>query len=97
PLYYVDTPQGIAFASEVRTLLETGVAERKLSLEGLASYFTLGSVREPYTILRDVRSLPGGHTLRYENGKSAIVSYWKLPLRQEQRISRTDTVPRLRQ
>src|SRR5215510_3033635 len=37
PLYYTQTPEGFAFASEVRALLAAGVAPRQLSKDALTS------------------------------------------------------------
>lgn len=96
PLYYAEIPGGIAFSSEVRALLETGFARRSLSPEGLSSYFTYGSVREPATILRDVRALPGGCTLRFANGSAEIRRYWSIPLEESSLTSYDEAVERVR-
>jgi asparagine synthase (glutamine-hydrolysing) len=61
PLYYTQTPDGFAFASEVRALLAGGVAPKTLSPDALTSYFLFGSVSEPVTLLDGVFSLPPGH------------------------------------
>ena len=51
------------FASEVRTLLSSGLIPRKLSPSALRSYLLFGSVSEPMTLVDGVVSLPPGHTL----------------------------------
>jgi asparagine synthase (glutamine-hydrolysing) len=79
PLYYVENPHGITFASEIRALLETGAAERRLSVPGLHSYLAFGSVRAPFTILRDVRALLPGRILEHRDRKTTIRRYWQLP------------------
>jgi asparagine synthase (glutamine-hydrolysing) len=63
PLYYTQTPQGFAFASELRALLASSVASRKLSDDALTSYLLFGSVSEPVTLVEGVFSLPPGHAL----------------------------------
>ena len=63
PLYYTQTPEGFAFASEVRALLSAGVAGRKLSQDALTSYLLFGSVSEPVTMIDGVFSLPPGHRI----------------------------------
>jgi asparagine synthase (glutamine-hydrolysing) len=63
PLYYTQTEQGFAFASEVRALLSLKAVERKLSADALTSYLLFGSVSEPVTLLQNVFSLPPGHRL----------------------------------
>lgn len=81
PLYYVERPGGgIAFASEVRALLATGAAERKLSRAALGSYFAFGAVSGPGTILDGVQSVSPGHTLELRNGHTILRRYWEIPL-----------------
>src|SRR5712692_7469392 len=61
PLYYTQTADGFAFASEVRALIAGGVAGSKaLSQDALTSYLLFGSVSEPVTMLEGVFSLPPG-------------------------------------
>jgi asparagine synthase (glutamine-hydrolysing) len=61
PLYYTQTADGFAFASELRALMAGGVAPKTLSPDALTSYFLFGSVSEPVTLLDGVFSLPPGH------------------------------------
>jgi asparagine synthase (glutamine-hydrolysing) len=63
PLYYTQTGDGFAFASEVRALLAGGMAPKKLSQDALTSYFLFGDVSEPVTLLDGVFSLPPGHRM----------------------------------
>jgi len=63
PLYYTQSHDGFAFASEVRALLAGGMAEKKLSQDALTSYLLFGSVSEPVTMIEGVFSLPPGHRM----------------------------------
>jgi asparagine synthase (glutamine-hydrolysing) len=63
PLYYTQTPDCFAFASEVRALLASGIAPKRLSQDALTSYLLFGSVSEPVTLLDGVFSLPPGHRM----------------------------------
>src|ERR1700758_4418754 len=63
PLYYTQTSDGFAFASEVRALLAGSIARKTLSQDALTSYLLFGSVSEPVTMLEGVFSLPPGHRL----------------------------------
>src|SRR5216684_795368 len=53
-----------AFASEVRSLLASGVVPRRLSQDALTAYLLFGSISEPVTLLEGVFSLPPGHRMR---------------------------------
>src|SRR6266478_3000750 len=54
PLYYHQSEQNFIFASEVRTLLQTGLVPRKADPTGVLSYLEFGSVYEPWTIVEGV-------------------------------------------
>lgn len=63
PLYYTQTADGFAFASEVRALLKGGAAPKQLSQDALTSYLLFGSVSEPVSLVEGVFSLPPGHRM----------------------------------
>ena len=63
PLYYTQTTDGFAFASEIRALLAADPSLQKLSQDALTSYLLFGSVSEPVTMLEGVFSLPPGHRM----------------------------------
>jgi len=61
PLYYTQTTEGFAFASEVRALVASGIPSREISQDALTSYLLFGSVSEPVTMIEGVFSVPPGH------------------------------------
>ncbi|HXJ04218.1 MAG TPA: asparagine synthase (glutamine-hydrolyzing) [Candidatus Acidoferrum sp.] len=63
PLYYTQTAEGFAFASEVRALLASGIVPKQISQDALTSYLLFGSASEPVTLLEGVFSLPPGHRM----------------------------------
>jgi asparagine synthase (glutamine-hydrolysing) len=63
PLYYTQTSDGFAFASEVRALLAAGICARQLSADALTAYLLFGSVSEPVTLIDGIFSLPPGHKM----------------------------------
>ncbi|HET9788277.1 MAG TPA: asparagine synthase (glutamine-hydrolyzing), partial [Pyrinomonadaceae bacterium] len=83
PLYYYHDAQRLLFASEVRTLLESGVIPRELSRTAVESYLAFGSVSEPMTLINGILSLPPGHKLTITlDGRSPTLKpapYWSLP------------------
>jgi len=75
PLYYFQSDKILLFASEVRTLLQTGVVPRKLNLTGALSYLAFGSVYEPWTIVEGVHPVLPGHVVTMENGSLSAGKY----------------------
>ncbi len=78
PLYYAQAGSYFTFASEVRTLLGTGLVPPRIDPAGLINYLTFGSAYDPLTIVDGVRALPPGHTLTWEGGVLRQASYWDL-------------------
>lgn len=77
PLYIWQESGVIAFASEVRALLETSIAPRRLNQQALADYLRLGSVQEPETLIQNIVVLPAGQTLFWKNGSGSRARYWQ--------------------
>jgi len=63
PLYYAQTSEGFAFASELCSLISGKLVTQNISVDALTSYLLFGSVSEPVTLLEGVFSLPPGHRL----------------------------------
>lgn len=96
PLYYVRRGRGLAFASEVRALLVTGFAEKRLSRRALSTYFALGAVSEPDTIIEGVASLPPGHYAILRRGDLVSRAYWQMPLEDGRDAAFADEVRAIR-
>jgi asparagine synthase (glutamine-hydrolysing) len=90
PLYWTIVRGGplggetLLFASEVRSLLASGVVPRRLDPAGVASYLAQGFVVGPNTMIEGVKLLPGASilTVAPSSGESNTLSlrrYWELP------------------
>ena len=78
PLYYAQAESYFLFASEVRTLLGTGLVPRTVDPAGLVNCLTFGSAYDPFTVIDGVHALPAGHTLTWEDGSLRQAPYWDL-------------------
>ena len=90
PLYFAQANDGFLFASEVRTLLETGLIARKLDHAGLTNYLQFGSVYDPNTLIEGVSALQPGHFLTWENGVVHDRVFWDFPTRNLHSSSREE-------
>jgi asparagine synthase (glutamine-hydrolysing) len=68
PLYYSDDGRTIRVASQVKGLLAGGQVDRTPEPAGHVGYFLWGHVPEPYTLYRNIRSLPAGGKLWIDRG-----------------------------
>jgi asparagine synthase (glutamine-hydrolysing) len=64
PLYTANDGWTFRFASQVKALLVGGRVSRDPEPAGIAGFHLFGSVPEPFTLYRDIRALPAGHTQR---------------------------------
>jgi asparagine synthase (glutamine-hydrolysing) len=78
PLYYAQAGACFLFASEVRTLLGTGLLRRRIDQAGLINYLTFGSAYDPLTLIEGIHALPAGHSLTWERGTLCVSRYWDL-------------------
>jgi asparagine synthase (glutamine-hydrolysing) len=78
PLYYAQPGSYFLFASEVRTLLGTGLVPRRLDSAGVLNYLTFGSAYDPLTLIEGVHALPPGHSLTWTQGTVQQSRYWDL-------------------
>jgi asparagine synthase (glutamine-hydrolysing) len=80
PLYYAEVGDVVVFASELKSLLASGVIKPQLDYEAIGAYLSLGYVPTPRTPLAGVRKLAPGHALIVENGTVREEQYWQFPL-----------------
>lgn len=65
PLYIAATPDSVAFASEIRALLSSGLVSRTIDPAGVRAYLAWGSVPPSLTWAAGVESLPPGTWRRW--------------------------------
>jgi asparagine synthase (glutamine-hydrolysing) len=82
PLFYAETPSGIAAASEPGALLAMGAAEPTPDPRAIDDFLSFLYVPPPRTGILGIRQLPPAHLLRWRPGKPLRVErYWRLPSR----------------
>ena len=62
PLYTANDGWTFCFASQVKALLAGGRVSRDPEPAGIVGFHIWGSVPEPFTLYREIRCLPAGHT-----------------------------------
>src|ERR1051326_1191209 len=62
PLYTANDGWTFRFASQVKALLAGGGLSRDPEPAGIVGFELFGSVPEPFTLFREIRALPPGHT-----------------------------------
>lgn len=93
PLYYSVRDGTLAFASEMKALQAGGLASPRIDTAALAAFFRTGSVPEPSTLLADVRCLPAGHALHWQNGSVTLSAHWQVDFSPSAQAAATLTSP----
>jgi asparagine synthase (glutamine-hydrolysing) len=96
PLYYWERPDGVSFASELRSFLVDPAFTPRLSEEAIALYLSFGYVPDPHCVFRDVRKLPPGHTMTWSRDDGLSVRRYWSPLRAEMSIEAPEAARELR-
>ncbi len=78
PLYYCERDGKLAFASEVKALLEVPGIEARIDREALDQYLTFLWVPDPMTMFEGIRKLPAAHYAIWQGGNFEIKQYWDL-------------------
>lgn len=76
PLVYAETPQGLAFASEAKSLFAAGWLAPRLDPVGIAEVATFWGCVAPRTAFSGVAALPPGHLAVWEHGRLSTRKYW---------------------
>ncbi len=98
PLYLAERGETLAFASEVRALVASGVVDGEICPEGLDDYLRYGFVVQPRTILRGVRMMePGTATVIEPGCASRSWRYAELPAAEQRPIAAADAARELRE
>jgi asparagine synthase (glutamine-hydrolysing) len=97
PLYYADLGDALLFGSELKALLEHPRCPCNLDLDSLGRYLALEYVPTPHSIFEGVHKLPGGHTLRWKDGRTTLERYWELSFEAYSRLSDDELADQLRE
>ncbi|MGB9235233.1 MAG: asparagine synthase (glutamine-hydrolyzing) [Terriglobales bacterium] len=76
PLYYCERNGELAFASEIKGLLEVPGIEARMNMEALHQYLTFLWVPDPATMFEGIRKLEAGHYAIWQRGEFRIEQYW---------------------
>jgi asparagine synthase (glutamine-hydrolysing) len=77
PLYYYISDQHLIFASEVRSILSSGLVAKILDKRALGDYIQYHTVHAPNTLIKDIYQLPAAHLAIYDKGELTLIRYWQ--------------------
>ncbi|SFZ78891.1 asparagine synthase (glutamine-hydrolyzing) [Chitinimonas taiwanensis] len=78
PLYVHDDGRQITFASEIKSILKSGIPHPATDEEALHHYLTFNYVPAPHTMYQGVRHLMPGHMMRVGRDGVSTHQWWNL-------------------
>lgn len=78
PLYYCQKGDLLAFSSEIRSLLESDIVERRLNKDVIDEYLRYQTVHAPRTIVQGIYMLEPGHYIVSNDSGLEIKKWWGL-------------------
>jgi asparagine synthase (glutamine-hydrolysing) len=77
PLYWTETTQGFAFASEIKALLTLPDVERRLDVRALSHYMSLRYLPGEATFFRGINKLPAAVAMRVTRSGQSTQDLWR--------------------
>jgi len=84
PFYYWHAGAKLAFASEIKALLQVPEIPAEMDASALHQYLTFLWVPDPQTMFRGIHKLPAGHYATFRNGRFELTQYWDLSFPSEE-------------
>lgn len=85
PLYYATegrqdacAPGSFVFASEIKSILASGLVKAELDRERLHQFLTFLWVPDPNTLFRGIRTVPPGHVVTLRDNELTVREWWDI-------------------
>ena len=76
PLYYVLDKEKLIFSSSVKSILSSGLVDKKIRKASLIDYLRFQTVHAPYTIIEELYMLMPGQYMFFTEEKQELKTYW---------------------
>ena len=78
PMYFAEINGGLIFASEIKSILESGLIRPELAPRALPEYLAFGYLAGAGTMFKGIEKLQPGELLEWRNGTITRSQYWDL-------------------
>ncbi len=70
--------RSVAFASEIKSILASGVIKPELDRESLHQFLTFLWAPDPNTLFEGIKTVPPGHLLEWRDGRIDVRQWWDI-------------------
>lgn len=94
PFLYYHSVDGLIFSSELNALLAHPAIPKKIDLESLSSYLSLGVYGGSQSAIRGIKKLPQGSALKYDlaTNRVSVWQYWSFHKAEQDPITSNDDI-----
>ncbi|HVS83657.1 MAG TPA: asparagine synthase (glutamine-hydrolyzing) [Pyrinomonadaceae bacterium] len=78
PLYYSHHDDSFVFASEVKSILASGLVKAKLDPEALHQFLTFLWAPDPNTLFQRIKTVPPGHLVTLRGDELSVRQWWDI-------------------
>ncbi|MEX2123364.1 MAG: asparagine synthase (glutamine-hydrolyzing) [Woeseia sp.] len=97
PVYFCERDGLLAYASEVKALLQAPGVRAEIDPAGLRDHLTIGYSVAPHTVFKGIRKLPPATLLIWQAGEHRTVRYWSIPQQTRTDLGEDDWVALVRE
>jgi asparagine synthase (glutamine-hydrolysing) len=97
PVYYCEKNGALAWASEVKALLQVPGVQAELDPAGLRAHLAVGYAVAPRTIFKGIHKLPPATMMIRQHGEQHSRSYWTIPEQTNHNLTENDWVGLVRE
>ena len=95
PLFFCQKNGGLAFASEVKSILASEIIKPEIDLEGLWHYMSLRFMPDHHSLFKGIEKLPAAHYLVLEGNLITVNRYWDVDFKEKLTASKEDITDQL--
>ena len=95
PLFFCQYGEHFLFASEIKSILASGLVRPEIDLEGLWHYVSMRFMPDCYSLFKGIQKLPAGTSLSWQDGAIKLERYWHLSFTEKNRRSEDEIADEL--
>ena len=95
PLYYSNLDEGFFYASEMKSIINTGYVEKELDFEALSSFLEITYIPTPRTPFKSIKKLESASYLKLKSEKIEIINYWDPQVKVDHSMTEQDCLDEL--
>lgn len=95
PMHYAQVGDHLVYGSEIKSLLEFPLYEKKFNARTLDNYLSFQYALPPETFFEGIYCLLPGHFLRYKDGKITTQRYWEATFEPDDSMTKEEAVDKI--